>query len=263
MLMQKHKYVSTRVQTMQWQVLRLRQYALVFVLSLLLCLGIVGTAAATVTSKSSNYSVTESQFGGGSQTQCSTSYCSKSSAGDTTVGSSKSTNYSAQFGANTTDQPLLQVIAGDTNHDLGVLDTDRTALAVSTVAVRTYLMQGYGVQLTGSTPTNGTHAIKQLMNPTASQPGKEQFGVNLVANTNPSMGSDPTIQPSGASALAFIAGGYSTPNLFKYVPGDILIENYQKEGEISYALSMILNVSNVTPGGQYKGSFSAVVVPLY
>jgi hypothetical protein len=244
---------------------RYRQYGFVFSLAVVLSMGFVGTATATTTSTSTHYSVTETQFGGGSQQhQCSATYCAKSSAGDTAVGNASSTNYSAQFGSNTTDQPLLQVQTGGTStHDLGVIDSDRTAVASSALTVRTYLMQGYGIELTGSSPSQGTHAILPLSIPTESQPGHEQFGVNLVANTDPVIGTDPTLQPSGESALQYIASGYSQANKFKYIPGDMLAENFQQSGEISYTLSMILNVSNVTPGGQYKGSFSAVVVPVF
>lgn len=242
-----------------------RQYARVLVLSVALALAGVGTAAATTTSKSGNYSVTEVQLGGGSQQhQCSTNYCAKSTAGDTTVGQSKSANYSAQFGSNTTDKPLLQVMTGGSgNHDLGVVDSSAVATAVNSVSVRTYLMQGYAIALSGSSPSQGTHAILPMSTADISRPGTEQFGVNLVANTTPAIGVDPTIQPSGDSAVNYIVGGYGTANHFKYVPGDLLVENYQQDGEIDYTLSMILNVSNTTPAGHYKGDFSAVVVPLF
>jgi hypothetical protein len=245
------------------QIIRYRQYAMVLALAFMMCMGSVAHVAATTTSKSTNYSVTETQIGGGSQQQCSTSYCSKSSAGDTTVGSGKSANYSAQFGSNTTDQPLLQVVTANGDHQLGVLDSSTTGIATSDVSVRHYLMAGYALELTGSSPTQGTHAIYPLPTPTASIMGKEQFGVNMVANTSPAIGANPTLMPSGESALQFIDADYSQPNKFKYVPGDILARNYSQSGEISYRLSMIFNVSNTTPGGQYKGSFSAVVVPLF
>lgn len=245
-------------------ILRVRRAMPLLALSVLLCAGVTGTANATTTSKSTHYSVTETQFGGGSQThQCSTTYCAKSSAGDTVVGRAGSANYGAEFGANTTDVPLLQVIAGAGNHALGTLDPGTTATATTTVSVRHYLMAGYAVELTGSSPSQGTHAIVPLSVPDTSQPGHEQFGINLVANSTPNIGSDPTVVPSGESALGYIASGYNVPDYFKYVPGDILAENTSQSGEIDYTISMIFNISAVTPGGQYKGSYSAVVVPMY
>jgi len=245
------------------QAIRYRQYALVMALAVMMSMGYVGDAGATTTSTSSNYSVTETQFGGGSQNQCSTNYCSKSTAGDTTVGNGKSANYSAQFGSNTTDKPTLQVITSNGDHPLGVLDNTTTGFASSDLSIRHYLMAGYAIELTGSSPTQGTHAIYPLPSPEESIRGKEQFGVNLVQNTDPAIGENPTLQPSGDSALSFIDADYVQTNKFKYVPGDILARNYSQSGEISYTLSMIFNVSNATPGGQYKGAFSAVVVPLF
>jgi hypothetical protein len=241
-----------------------RRSAVAVLLVLVLCAGVHGIAMATTTSTSTHYSVTETQFGGGSQTQqCSTTYCAKSSAGDTAVGRSGSTNYSAEFGSNTTDIPLLQVITANGNHALGTLDQDTTGVATSTLNVRHYLMAGYAVELTGSSPSQGTHAILPLNVPAQSQSGHEQFGVNLVANNTPNIGQNPTMVPSGDSAISFIASGYNTPDYFKYIPGDILAENTTQSGEIDYTLSMIFNVSAVTPGGQYKGAYSAVVVPMY
>jgi len=243
---------------------RYRQYGLLFILSLMVALSLVATAAATQTSTSPHYSVTETQIGSGSQEhQCSTTYCAKSSAGDTTVGSASSSSYSAQFGSNTTDVPLLEVIVDGGNQNLGVLDDTHTATAAASVKVRQYLMQGYAVELAGSPPKYANHALTSLSVPTASQPGKEQFGINLVANTTPGIGTDPIKVPSNASALGYIASGYSNANLYKYVDQDIVAQDLTESGETHYTISMIVNISGVTPGGQYKGTFSAVVVPFY
>jgi hypothetical protein len=260
-LYEKSSYVTKRVQMC---VSRYRQYGLLLALSLMIALGAIGTAAATQTSTSSHYSVTETQFGAGSQQrQCSTTYCAKSSAGDTTVGSASSLSFSAQLGGNTSDIPILEVIAEGGNQDLGVLDTTHTATAISTVKVRNYLMQGYALEISGTPPKYANHALTSLTVPAASQSGKEQFGVNLVANTTPSIGADPIKLPSNDSALSYIASGYSNANLYKYVDQDIVAENFTSSGEVHYTISMILNISGVTPGGRYTSTFSAVVVPFY
>lgn len=241
--------------------LRYRQYGLVMALSLMLCVGFAGRATAT--SVSPNYSVNEVQFGaGGSLHDCSTNFCAKTSVGDTTVGSTSSTSYSALTGTNTTDQPLLEVSVAGGNQDLGVLDSTHTGTATMSIHVRTYLTNGYTMQITGAAPSQGTHHLNVLTSPSTSQPGMEQFGINMVANNTPAIGANPVAVPSGDHPDV-IAVGYVSPDSFKYAEGETVASTTTSDGEIDYTMSMILNVSNVTPGGHYSGLYSAVVVPTY
>jgi hypothetical protein len=226
-------------------------------------LGCLGTAAADTTN-STHYKATETQFGSGSGLKdCSANYCAKASIGDNLVGSAKSAHYSARFGSNTTDVPLLEVITEDGEQDLGILDVDRTATATRIIKVRSFLSNGYIIQLAGAPPSQGTHALTTIPTPSTSHQGAEQFGVNLVANTAPTVGDDPTQVPSGETSFGYVADDYATANLFKYLDGDIVAESDVSSGETDYTLSIIINVSNSTPAGHYNGSFSAVVVPIY
>lgn len=245
-----------------------RQYSLVMVLAAVISFGVVGTAAATTTSSSSHYSVTETQIGPGSNLhECSTTYCAKTSAGDTTVGRGSSANYSAQFGSNTTDEPVLEEIVTGGTQDMGILDSTKTGTAVYGVSVRNYLSDGYVLQIAGSVPSQGSHTLNVPMgggnSPFTSQPGAEQFGINLVDNTAPNIGAAPVQVPSGTFSFGTVASGYDTPDLFKYVENDIVANSSRSTGETDYTVSMIINVSNATPGGRYNGSFSAVAVPKF
>lgn len=239
-----------------------RQYRLVVALALVLSLGFVGTAAAVTSSD--HYMVTETQFGSGSSVHdCSTNYCAKTSAGDTTVGNASSDNYSAQFGSNTTDTPLLEVIATGGNQDVGILDSTQTGTTLSTVKVRSYLSNGYVMQVTGSPPSQGSHSLTPIWpTPSTSHQGAEQFGINLVANNDPHIGANP-VQAVEGSGTGVVTDNYITPDLFAYQEGDTVAESSSSSSEMTYTISMILNVSNVTPSGHYSGTFSAVVVPLY
>ena len=240
---------------------RVMRYGQVLVLALMLCVGFAGHATAT--SVSPNYSVNEVQFGsGGSLHDCSTNFCAKTSAGDTTAGNTSSASYSALTGVNTTDEPLLEVSVTGGNQDMGTLDSTHTGTATMSVHVRTYLTSGYTLQITGAAPSQGTHHLNALTSPSTSQPGMEQFGINMVANNTPSIGVNPVAVPSGDHPDV-VAAGYVTPDLFKYSEGDTVASSATSDGEIDYTVSMILNVSNVTPGGHYSGVYSAVVVPTY
>jgi len=245
-----------------------RQGRLVTVLALMLCVGTVGRAAATTTSSSSHYSVTETQFGSGSALHdCSDNYCAKLSTGDTTVGRSSSNSYSALFGSNTSDVPYLAVSVSGGTQDMGVLDDTHTGTATSSIKVTTYLSSGYVMQIVGAAPSQGVHHLSVPMGsggtPFTSQQGTEQFGINLVANTAPSLGADPVNQPAGTSNTAVVKSNYGTNNEFAYTDGDIVAQSDTGNGEIDYTLSMIINVSKVTPGGKYSGAYAAVVTPTF
>lgn len=239
-----------------------RRAWLMIALSLILWACSMGTAAAL--SSSDNYSVTETQFGNGSSLEsCSDGYCAMSSAGDTTVGRSESDSYGALNGANTTDQPLLEVTTTGGNQDLGTLSSDSTATVTMGVSVRCYTMGGYTMQIAGTPPSYGSHQLSRLATPTTSHAGAEQFGINLVANTAPAVGADPVQVPSDETSFGVVTDNYNVADLFMYEEGDIVAQSATETGRTDYTVSMILNISNVTPGGLYTGLFSAVVVPHY
>lgn len=245
-----------------------RQYRYVLALALVISAGLVGTAAATTTSSSAHYQVTETQFGAGSSLHdCSANYCAKTSAGDTVVGSASSNNYSAQLGFNTTDIPLLEVSVTGGTQNMGVLDNATTGTATNVIKVRNYLSKGYVLQITGAAPNQGTHTLRVPMgvgdSPFTSQPGAEQFGINFAANSTPHIGADPLQVPSGAFSFGTVVANYGTADFFKYKDGDVVAQSLSSTGETDYTMSMIINVSNVTPGGHYNGTFSAVAVPVY
>ena len=88
----------------------------VVVLGAILAMAPLSQVAAEMASD--KYMVDETQFGNGASLEdCSDNYCAKTSAGDLTAGSGSSANYSAQFGSNTTDEPLLEVITQAGNQD--------------------------------------------------------------------------------------------------------------------------------------------------
>ena len=247
---------------------KLRRYKFVAILALVLALVPSGSAhAGAPQASSSNFSASEVQIGGNGSAShdCSSSYCAQESVGDTVTGGSASSGYSAQFGSNTTDEPLLEVLVSGGTQNLGVLDPSTTATATFGVNVRSYLSSGYSVYVTGSPPSQGSHTLNALNTscPCTSQAGAEQFGINLADNTSPNIGAAPVQVPSGSFSFGAATSDYSQTDLFKYHDGDAVAGSATSTGETDYTLSMILNISNVTPGGRYTGTFSAVVVPVY
>jgi hypothetical protein len=212
---------------------------------------------------SSHYQVTDTQFGAGAGSGCSTSYCANSTAGDLVVGSGSSAHYQAEFGSDTEDMPLLEVIANGGSTSFGTLTTAAAATASVGVDVRAYEISGYTIQFAGAAPSQGEHQLDTPSTPTASQPGTEQFGINLVSNTFPTVGANPEQVPDSTFSFGQAATGYNTPDDFQYSDGAIVAQSDSSSGETDYTISMIINISDATPAGQYTGSYDAIVVPVY
>lgn len=226
------------------------------VLGSLVVLG--GVAAAQSTSPS--YRVDEYYFGtGGELESCSGSYCSKQSAGELAAGNTKSANYQAQVGFNTSDTPILEVaVNGDVN--FGVLDSENTATGTANVQVRTYLSSGYNMVIAGPAPKINAHTLNSSAFSGPSVPGHEQFGINLVKNTSPNVGDDPVQVPDSAFSFGFPNGNYSVANNFMYQDGATVASSLSSSGQTNYTISFIANMANSTPAGKYTTDLSVVVI---
>lgn len=259
-------------------------FAVVFVLS-------PGMAYAA-DSSSSHYSVNQVQIGGnGSGQACNpgNTMCADQSVGDIVNGNACKTggSYCAAFGSLTPDTPTLAVSVTGGIQNVGVLATDTTKTASFGVGVLTYLSGGYTLYITGAAPSNGSYHLK-TMNPDAgsnscpctSQPGAEQFGINLARNTTPNVGADPVQVPDDTFSFGQVSGaitggpyvhdytsgngpGHDDGGLFLYEDGDAIAGSIKSTGETNYTISMILNISGVTPAGRYAGTYSAVAVPVF
>jgi hypothetical protein len=222
------------------------------ILVLVLVLGLPAAAQAAQ-STSANYSVDEVFFGaGGELNACSTNYCSKQSAGELAVGNSKSTNFQAQAGFNSDRTPYIQVIVSNTNVDLGSLSATSTKTTNATFSVKAYLAHGYSVMNASPPPTNTTYTMKNLTVPTASSPGTEQFGINLVHNTTPvAFGADPVQIPDNTFSFGLVSNAYDIPGQYTYNQGDVIASSNSSTSATDYTVSYIFNISHVTPGGTY------------
>jgi len=234
---------------------------------LLFAVVIIGCSLDTAhaeTSSSTNYQITDSEFSPMSnKLNCSASYCAKASIGDMSAPVSKSPPSKAQFGPVVDSDPLLEVIVDPGVSDLGELTTERTAFKTMMVRVRTYLSNGYTLQIIGNPPKYNGHTLKTPTSPTDSQMGTEQFGINATVNTIPNVGADPAQIPSGQTSFGKVRDNYKIPNQFMYIDGDEVAYSDSESGRTDYTISMIVNVSNTTPAGHYSGDFSAVVTPFY
>jgi hypothetical protein len=216
---------------------------------------------------SPNYQVDQTFFGsGGNLDNSSTNYQAKTAAGELGIGNVSSPNFQAYAGFNTSDRILLELNVSGGVFDLGVLDTTQAAARSTTFTIRDYLSSGYTVQVVGHTPQNTNYFLAPLSSADSSNPGTEQFGINLTTNNLPGVGpfgANPSQVPDSTFGFGYTVSPYDTSNLFKYVDGDTVARSDKSTGVTQYTLSMMANISRTTPGGAYGTSLFVRAIPVY
>lgn len=234
----------------------------------LLALGVVALIVAAYPAasrlqalQSANYRFDESSVGAGGLIQSSSSnFQASGSISDLGVGQAESANFQIEAGSQTTGNPALSFTINNGDASFGSFSPSGPATATATFTISNYTSYGYVVQIVGSPPSNGSHVIDALEEGGTSQFGIEQFGINLVENTSPVFGSDPV---HGLFASGEAATNYNTPDEFRFVSGETIALANESSGETTYTISYLVNVSSLTPGGQYTSNQTIVVTGTY
>lgn len=243
---------------------KLLRYSRYLLVAGLLTAWYTGTAMAQTTSTSETYQVTETDFSATSLSEnCSGQYCARASIGDVSDTPAQATGGSIQFSPAQGDEPRLEVIVETGESNLGDLSTESTATKTMVVKIHNYLGGGYTLQIDGNAPKFKNHTLATPGSPVASDPGTEQFAINVVANTMPAVGAAPVQVPTDQGVFGVVEDAYKTANLFKYTSGEVIARSDTESGRTDYTISMIVNISNATPAGHYSGDFAAVVVPAF
>lgn len=137
---------------------------------------------------------------------------------------------------------------------MGTLSPSSTLTASSQLAVGTNASGGFAVTVNGSPPATGTNIIPALTAPTASVQGTNQFGINLVENSEPSVGSN----PSGTWANALPTTDYSQANKYMFVPGDVVASSPNVSLMKKFTISYVLNSSKDLRAGVYSTTITFV-----
>jgi len=130
---------------------------------------------------------------------------------------------------------------------LGTLTTGTTGSGISSMTVATNAATGYSVTYSGTTLTTTGDTIIALGTPTASAMNNKQFGINLMLNTTPAIGSDVTGTGSGTPST-----GYEVTNLFKFASGDTVASASVPTNSNVFIVSYIANISGSTKPGAYS-----------
>lgn len=142
------------------------------------------------------------------------------------------------------DEALTFTIGAQTV-PLGSLTTSSTGSGTSTMTASTNAGSGYSITVAGTTlagPSSLTAATG-----IGSTVNTKEFGLNLVANTTPSVG---TAASGGGTGTAF--GAYATANSYKFLTGDIVASASIPTNSNTFTTSYIANVDGSTLPGAYS-----------
>lgn len=132
--------------------------------------------------------------------------------------------------------------------DMGEISEAGAVSAQSQMAVGTNASRGFAITAHAEPVSAGIHQIESLSRPTESVPGKSQFGINLVENTEPSIGKN----PEGTWTNAVVAEGYNEPNKFKFVNGDVVAYSPNVSLMKKFTVSYIMNAAPSLKAGVYS-----------
>jgi len=138
--------------------------------------------------------------------------------------------------------------------NMGQLSADSTLIAHSQMAVGTNASGGFAITANGTPMSAGTNVIDPLATPTASKQGENQFGINLVANNDPAVGSN----PEGTFANAVASPDYGIPNQYKYVPGDVVAFSPNVSLMKKFTVSYIVNSRPDLHAGVYTTTLTYI-----
>jgi hypothetical protein len=146
-----------------------------------------------------------------------------------------------------------------------------TAVASSQMAASTNAGFGYVITINGPTLTSGGNTIPPMSSATTSTFGVGQFGMNLVVNTTPVIGTAIAPTSNTTNFRALPATGYGTANTFKFTPsGDTIARSDNNtpgspaatDAQIITA-SYIVNVTGSQPAGNYVSTLIYICTPTY
>ncbi|HEV2412664.1 MAG TPA: hypothetical protein VGS28_02545 [Candidatus Saccharimonadales bacterium] len=208
---------------------------------------------------SANYQVIDSFVGNGGVVNGSSAHYESVTTNGSDIGGNESSGnaYQINSGAISSKDPNLSFGVSTGSISLGTLHTNSTATATAAFTVLNYTSYGYTVSLLGNPPSSGSHTLAKISVGSAnnSSAGTEQYGINLEADTSPSISGSAAPQqiPSSSFSNGNAVGNYAVSNEFQYNSGDTIAQATQSSGQTSYTVSYIANISSTTPSGSYSG----------
>lgn len=141
--------------------------------------------------------------------------------------------------------------------NFGELATNQPRFLSSQFSVATNDPGGYMTFVAGPTMTSGNNVIPGLDPPGTTQSGTSQFGMNLRANSNPSVGADPAGVGTGS-----IASGFNIPNQF-FFRNQVITSSPLSSDFNAFTVSYLVNISGAQQPGVYSTTLTYIATAAF
>lgn len=171
------------------------------------------------------------------------------------------TSTAGQVTVNASVDETLSFSLAATTVSLGTITTAAASTGTSTMSASTNAGSGYTITYSSPNslqPTGGGTPLPSYSS-ASSQPGVAAgFGINLVDNATPNVGTNPT----GGSGTA--SSGYASADTFNFVGGSVPTQVASATGptnSTTYVVSYVANIVALTAPGAYTTNFTYVATP--
>lgn len=142
--------------------------------------------------------------------------------------------------------------------NFGFLANGVAGQGTSQMLAATNAVSGYAITVYGTSLESGINIVNPIYKSDISRPGTSQFGFNLVANSSPSGG----LNPSGNGGAAPVTG-YNKPNYYQFNSGDIIASYPKPDYDKLYTASYIVNIPATQPPGVYVTTLTYICVATF
>jgi len=150
--------------------------------------------------------------------------------------------------------------------DLGVFSPSSTTSATSEMAASTNGDSGYVITVDGTSLVSGSNTIDAIGSTAATSTiGSNQFGLNLVANTTPTVGAAMTPAFDGGDYQGAPAAEYDTADSFAFddTSAQTVASSTGPSAAQKYTISYIVNVAGNQSPGNYTTTLTYICTPTY
>lgn len=150
----------------------------------------------------------------------------------------------------------LTMVLNNTSVALTQPSIASTGTGTSSMTVATNATSGYSISYKGGDLASGANTLTAMTSAGASNVNTKQFGMNLVGNTTPTVGSNVSGTGTGA-----VASGYNTSNQFKFVPNtnEVIASAAGPTNSNTYTTSYIANMDGQTAAGAYSTALTYTI----
>ena len=225
----------------------------------ILILAIFLAKQAWASSQSDNYKIWIDTFSSGGGRLESVGYKIDASISSQLNKTGQSTNFKERPGfSGIGSEPTVGFAVESASLNFGELSTSATAYSSHGISAYTNSNLGYSIRVYGFPLHNSQNTLTPIgSSPQDSEPGHEQFGINLVSNTVPLVGQAP-VGGSGQPAV-----NYSTSNKYAYHEGDVIAQASSYTYQTDYTVSVVVNISEITPAGSYGTTLTYEFIPVF